>query len=59
MIQAVGTLIAEKAGIGWSTGQHSGQPVPVFALGVGAERFAGWQDNTDIFKHLAELTGVN
>lgn len=59
LIQAVGTLIAEKAGIGWSTGQHSGQPVPVFALGVGEERFAGWQDNTDIFKHLAELTGVN
>lgn len=58
LILAVRDLIAEKAGIGWTTGQHSGGPVPVFALGVGAEQFSGWQDNTDVFRHLVDLTGV-
>ncbi len=37
-----------KASIGWTTGSHTGGPVPVFAIGKGAERFAGRMDNTDI-----------
>lgn len=37
-----------RAGIGWTTGSHTALPVPVFAAGVGAERFAGWYDNTAI-----------
>ena len=34
--------------IGWTTGSHTGGAVPVFAVGVGAEEFAGRIDNTDI-----------
>lgn len=37
-----------KASIGWTTGSHTGAPVPVWAVGVGAEKFSGWMDNTDI-----------
>lgn len=38
----------ERANIGWTTGGHTGEPVPVYAVGVGAEKFAGRMDNTDI-----------
>lgn len=37
-----------KASIGWTTGGHSGTPVPVFSVGKGAEKFSGRMDNTDI-----------
>ena len=38
-----------KAGlIGWTTGDHTGGAVPVYAIGKGAEKFAGRIDNTDI-----------
>lgn len=38
-----------KAGlIGWTTGDHTGGAVPVYAIGKGAEKFSGRIDNTDI-----------
>lgn len=37
-----------KASIGWTTGSHSGAPVPVYAIGKGAEKFSGCMDNTEI-----------
>ena len=37
-----------KASIGWTTGSHTGAPVPVFAIGKGAEKFSGKYDNTEI-----------
>ncbi len=37
-----------KASVGWTTGNHTGGAVPVFAIGKGAERFCGKMDNTDI-----------
>lgn len=37
-----------KASIGWTTGSHTGGPVPVYAVGKGAEKFMGRMDNTDI-----------
>ncbi len=41
-------LIDKKAGVGWTTNDHSGTPVPVFAAGVGAEKFCGVKDNTEL-----------
>ena len=41
-------LINDISGYGWTTFDHSGTPVPVFAIGVGAERFTPMLDNTDI-----------
>ncbi|MFN7250719.1 MAG: alkaline phosphatase [Anaerobacillus sp.] len=41
------------------TGGHSGNMVPIFAYGVGAEVFNGVFDNTEVPKVIAQLTGVN
>lgn len=45
----------ESALIGWPTSHHTGDNVPVYAIGKGAERFCGKMDNTDFKgKILAE-----
>lgn len=49
--------VSWQSGIGWTTGDHSGAMVPVYAIGVGADRFAGAQDNTDIPKKILEIAG--
>ena len=48
----------ERAGIGWTTFSHCGAPVPVWAIGVGSEKFAARQDNTDIPKKICSIMGV-
>ena len=47
-----------KANIGWTTYSHCGGPVPVWAKGGGAEKFAARQDNTDIPRKICEVMGV-
>lgn len=41
-------LMNKKAKLGWTSHDHTAHAVPVFAIGVGAERFTGWHDNTEI-----------
>jgi len=41
-------MLNEKAHIGWTTHAHSAHSVPVFAIGVNAELFTGWHDNSEI-----------
>ena len=41
-------LINKKAHVGWTSHAHTAHAVPIFAIGVGAERFSGWHDNTEI-----------
>lgn len=41
-------ILNYKSGFGWTTGAHTGSPVPVYAIGVGAWRFSNLNDNTDI-----------
>jgi len=38
----------QECGFGWTTNEHTGAPVPVYAVGKGAERFRGRFDNTMI-----------
>ena len=52
-------ILNEQASIGWTSYSHTGVPVPVFAQGKDAERFAGFYDNTDIAKKLARIMGIN
>jgi alkaline phosphatase len=47
--------ISSVSGIGWSTGDHSAAPVPVFVIGCGAEKFSGIQDNTEIPKKIMSI----
>lgn len=37
----------EELNFDWPTGGHTGDPVPVYAIGKGAEKFSGRMDNTE------------
>jgi len=58
MTEAEIAALNAEAGFGWTTGAHTGEPVPVYALGVGSERFIGRMDNTDIPKRILGAMGV-
>jgi alkaline phosphatase len=60
----LGRALAERHGFTWipridedDTKGHTGEDVPLFAQGPGAERFRGLLDHTDIAHRLAELAG--
>ena len=53
------TLEVNKlAGVGFTSGSHTAIPVPVYAIGAGAEEFAKPLDNTDIPNIIMELLGL-
>ena len=52
-------VLNQKAGIGWTSYSHTGSQVPVYAIGVGQELFAGQIDNTDIPKFIAKAMGID
>ena len=41
----------------FSTGEHTGVMVPIFAYGPGAENFTGIMENTDVAKKIMSLLG--
>ena len=41
-------LLNKKAHIGWTTRAHSAHAIPIFSVGVNAQLFSGWHDNTEI-----------
>lgn len=51
-------VLDNYVGIGWTTYGHTGGLVPVYAIGVGAEKFNGFQDNTDLPAKILKITGV-
>ena len=51
-------ILNNKSGINFGSYAHTGLPVEVLVSGVGAEKFEGYYDNTQIYEKLAELTGV-
>ena len=55
---AICHTINHKSGLDHTTYAHTGAPVSLYALGVGAEQFQGVYDNTEIYHKLAELTKV-
>ena len=52
-------LTNNKAGISWGTYSHSALPVPVLAMGNGAENFTGFYKNTEIFAKLKKLLDLD
>ena len=48
-------ILNEKMSIGWSTWSHTGNQVPFFAIGQGADHFTGYLDNTDIVNILYKM----
>ena len=59
----LGRLLAARNGVSWiphvglDTKGHTGEDVPIYTAGPGAERFQGVLDNTDIAHRLRELAG--
>lgn len=48
-------ILNNKAGMSWTSYQHTGVPVPVFAMGEGDVVFSGYYDNTDIAKKIIQV----
>lgn len=48
-----------RLGVRFATSSHTAEPVPVYAFGVGAERFGGVLDNTQIAQRLADLLDLD
>ena len=51
-------LINNAAGVIFTTTGHSGNPVPVFAIGVGADKFKSFQNNIDIPVNIRKIVGI-
>lgn len=51
-------ILSERTNIEWTTFAHSGTAIPLSAEGVGAERFGGFKDNTEIGRTMAEVLGL-
>ena len=51
-------LLNIKMGIGWTTSNHTGNFVPVYAVGAGAENFGHNLNNTDIVELIYKITGA-
>ncbi|MDR9418926.1 alkaline phosphatase [Gracilimonas sp.] len=52
------TAEGDSLEIFWTSGYHTGVPVPIAAYGPYATEFMGWQDNTEVGQKMSELLGV-
>ena len=52
-------IMCEIAHLGWTSGSHTAEYVPVYAVGAGAELFTGKMDNTEIPKRIAKAGKYN
>ena len=52
---ALGMMVANNTQAYWLTSSHTNHPVFAAALGVGAEKFRGYHDNTDFGKMLKAI----
>lgn len=50
-------IINEIAMVGWMSGSHSNGYVPLYSIGIGAEKFSHRIDNTEIPLKIAEAAG--
>ena len=62
--RVIGRLLSERHGVTWiprvnllDTEGHTGEDIPLYAGGPGAQRFAGVLDNTDIPRRLVDVLG--
>lgn len=55
LYRAVNQFIDKRTNTGWTTGGHTADDVPVFAIGAASEDFSGLIDNTDIAKNIFKL----
>ena len=51
-------ILNNKAGLGWTSYSHTAVPVGTSAMGVGADVFNGYYDNTDVGLKIMSVMGV-
>ncbi|AXI08131.1 alkaline phosphatase [Oceanobacillus zhaokaii] len=51
---AINKVISDRAFIGWTSPNHTGADIPVYAYGPQSDIFVGFHDNTDLPKIIAE-----
>ena len=56
---ALGDVMASHLSVAFTGTAHTGDYVPVLAIGPGSERFGGFIQNTDVFGHYLELAGMD
>ena len=56
---AVSHIMNNKAGLSYTSYAHTGLQIPVYAMGVGAEKFSGLYDNTGIFERTMDVMGLS
>jgi alkaline phosphatase len=55
----LGQLLANYLGVGFTSGAHTADFVPLVARGPGAERFRGFLQNTDVFRAYLALADID
>jgi alkaline phosphatase len=55
----MGQLMANRYGVGWTSGEHTADYVPLLSLGPGATRFRGFVQNTEVFANYLALAGID
>ncbi len=55
----MGQLMGNYYGVGWTSGAHTADFVPLLALGPGAARFRGFLQNTEVFRNYLALANID
>jgi alkaline phosphatase len=55
---ALKALVNQRAGIGWTSGGHTGVDVHLGAFGTGADALVGHHENDELGRLMAELLGL-
>jgi alkaline phosphatase len=52
-------LLANYIGIGWASGSHTSDYVPLTAIGPGSDKFRGFLQNTQVFYNYLSLANID
>jgi alkaline phosphatase len=55
----LGQLLGNHIAVGWTGNAHTADFVTLTALGPGSERFSGFIQNVDVFRHYTQLAGID
>ena len=55
----LGQVLGNHYGVGWTSGEHTADFVPLVALGPGSSRFRGFLENTEIFHQYLALASID
>lgn len=59
MANTINEIISERALVGWTTGNHTGVDVPLYAFDPHADLFNGLKQNTEIPVLMAEAMKIS